>query len=184
MLFGGSQLGDFYGNATKWFNDTWEFHNGSWSAIHAVGWTPRRSAGTMTFFPRVQKVVMFGGEVLSASGVESESRSLVMLNNGTWGLVRSSGMPLQHGIYTIMLFLPRTAELFYEIGSGGIHNDWVYSNHTWSYLSPRKSLPLQDSYSMAYDGRDGYVLLFGGYASNNAPTNLSWGFWGNSWHRI
>jgi len=184
LLFGGSLLGDFYGNTTPWFNDTWEFHNGSWSALHPAGWTPRRMAGSMTYFPRINRMVLFGGEVLTQRGREFESHAVITFDNATWRFVNSTGMAKYHGIYSTMVFLPHAHELFYVTGGGGTQNTWAYSNHTWRFLSSPTTLPLQPRYAMAYDGKDGYVLLFGGYASNNLPTNLTWQYSNGNWHRV
>ncbi len=54
----------------------------------------------------------------------------------------------------------------------------------WYALSTANHPPALDDQAMAYDAGDGYVLLFGGFASTGYPVNQTWKFVGGDWYPI
>ncbi|MCI4319197.1 MAG: PKD domain-containing protein [Thermoplasmata archaeon] len=78
----------------------------------------------------------------------------------------------------------------YSLVFGGYTNRHAYLNDTWSYttghwtnLSPAHSPPPRDHASLAFDARDGYVLLFGG-TGPGLYYNDTWSFVGGVWTNI
>ncbi|MCI4350843.1 MAG: PKD domain-containing protein [Thermoplasmata archaeon] len=78
----------------------------------------------------------------------------------------------------------------YALIFGGYTNRHVYLGDTWAYtrgrwtnLSPAISPPPRDHASLAFDARDGYVLLFGG-SNLTKSFNDTWKFVGGAWTNI
>jgi hypothetical protein len=65
---------------------------------------------------------------------------------------------------------------------------WTYAGGNWTKLTPRASPPPSLQFgAMAYDGKDGYVVLFGGSVATSggsADTNATWKFSGGNWTNI
>jgi len=65
-----------------------------------------------------------------------------------------------------------------EDSSGTPHNDtWVYNGTNWAQLSPATSPTPRLWHSMAFNGNDGTIVLFGGCANNTCTP----GYLGDTW---
>lgn len=62
-----------------------------------------------------------------------------------------------------------------------LNDTWKWSGGTWTNISPAVSPPARFWSAMAYDARDGYVVLFGGEGSGTCP---SCNFLGDTWDFI
>lgn len=65
-----------------------------------------------------------------------------------------------------------------------LSDTWNYSSGTWTKLSPATSPSARAGARMAYDAKDGYVVLFGGYSSSGGFLNDTWTFKGGAWKNI
>ncbi len=62
---------------------------------------------------------------------------------------------------------------------------WKFAGGTWSNLSTPGTVPPARAFAtMAYDSKDGYVLLFGGWAGGNRTLNDTWAFVGGVWTNL
>lgn len=62
---------------------------------------------------------------------------------------------------------------------------WKFSGGNWSVVPTGLSQPPARSYaSMAYDSKDGYVVLFGGWGTGGRPLNDTWAFIGGLWTNL
>jgi hypothetical protein len=65
----------------------------------------------------------------------------------------------------------------------GVYQDstWVYRNQSWTQLAFTSTPPGPRAYaSMAWDGRDGYMIMFGGIYENQ-PLHDTWEFINGTW---
>lgn len=66
------------------------------------------------------------------------------------------------------------------------YNDtWAYSNGTWTNLTATVAPSPRDGFGLAYDGADGYVVLFGGHPGHGPNAlNDTWKFSDGAWTNI
>jgi len=73
-------------------------------------------------------------------------------------------------------------------GSNSVASTTASSSPNWVMLSPSKSPSARASQMMAYDTKDGYVLLFGGYCNTPPPDysdcNDTWEFSHGQWKEL
>ncbi|MCI4357033.1 MAG: kelch motif-containing protein [Thermoplasmata archaeon] len=74
-------------------------------------------------------------------------------------------------------------------GNGSFYSNetWIRQAGHWIQLHPVTSPPARGYGAMAYDDRDGYVLLFGGRGNSpsvNGGLNDSWSFVAGNWTRL
>ncbi|MCI4352495.1 MAG: hypothetical protein L3K14_03815 [Thermoplasmata archaeon] len=175
VLFGG--LG-----ASGPLNDTWTFNGTAWVLATSIGSPP-----TMVFPLLTDDQA--DGYVLLAGGGYSNCPQAKCLNDtwryasGSWTEFRPPGTPPASGEWawtydavagTVIAFGGRPT------GSPSPNTGltWTYSGGNWTNRSLSAPPPPRAGASMVYDGADGYVLLFGGYAS--FPGGNSY-FLGDTW---
>ncbi|MCI4337406.1 MAG: PKD domain-containing protein [Thermoplasmata archaeon] len=62
---------------------------------------------------------------------------------------------------------------------------WKYAGGTWTSFSPSSAQPPARAYgNLVFDSRDGYVLLFGGWAGPGHYLNDTWGFSAGAWTNL
>lgn len=63
---------------------------------------------------------------------------------------------------------------------------WKYAGGLWTNITAASGAqpPARAYASMAFDSRDGYVLLFGGLGAGGSSLNDSWTFTGGAWHNV
>ena len=62
---------------------------------------------------------------------------------------------------------------------------WKFAGGNWSQVLTGPIQPPARSYaSMAYDSKDGYVVLFGGWAGPTRPLNDTWAFVAGTWTNV
>ncbi|HEV2519986.1 MAG TPA: PKD domain-containing protein [Thermoplasmata archaeon] len=84
------------------------------------------------------------------------------------------------------------ADKYTVLFGGGIHpsalsysDTWKYDGGVWTQLTPGVSPIGRLGAGMVYDGKDGYVLLFGGYNETSASfLNDTWKFSNGQWTRL
>jgi len=67
--------------------------------------------------------------------------------------------------------------------SSYLSDTWIFSQNSWTQLTPSTNPGPRSDVSMAYDPADGCVLLYGG-DSSNGQLNDTWAFQGGAWTRI
>jgi hypothetical protein len=143
--------------------DTWTYANGTWTQI--FGSAPSARCGTaMAYDAKDGYVVLFGG--VSNNGVLFSGT--FAFSHGHWTQIVSSPSPRP----SIGASIVYDAKDGYVVLFGGeavaknkttyLGGTWTYSNGTWTQLAPVSSPAARAWGSMAYDAKDGYVVLFGG----------------------
>jgi len=187
LLFGGYEAtyGWFY------FNDTWEFSNGSWTEVYPAQSPPALGAAAMAWDPGLNAVVLFGGVAYGLSYNETWEFAA-----GTWTQISTSHAPSPRfspamaydyaDEYLVLYGGDTDPQLNVDVGLG---DTWAFNGVTWAQLSPAVSPPARFPGEMAWDPLDHYVVLFGGWnttggASPSFYYNDTWAFAGGSWTRI
>ncbi|MCI4369687.1 MAG: hypothetical protein L3K09_09035, partial [Thermoplasmata archaeon] len=107
---------------------------------------------------------------------------------GAWTLVSSSSGPSSR--YGAMMSYDAKGKyivLFggysYTGGYGYLNDTWTYSAGNWVNITDTLAVSPEPRYlgAMAYDVKDGYVLLYGGYGVSVVGGNTYWGYFGNTW---
>lgn len=180
LFFGGN-------NNTKAFNDTWTFSGGAWAKLAPAGAPSPRGCASMAWDAKDGYMVLFGGD--SGGGV---------LLSDTWTYARGHWTQLSPPVSPPAR---RSAAMVYDnrLGEvvlfGGLHagnasnfdlNDtWTFTNGTWTRLNPATSPVWRVAPGMAYDTKDGYIVLFGGRNDiNGTVLNDTWKFNGVNWIQL
>src|SRR2546425_1168878 len=156
LLFGGY-------NHTSFHGDTWEFNAGSWTQLFPSMSPPPRYYASMTYDTADGYVLLFGGG--NSGGLLSDTWEF---KAGTWTQLspsvspsprESSSMAYDATDGHLLLFgeVNTTAAGFTILG-----DTWKFQSGSWTQLFPSISPSPRASSSMAFDGNDGYILLFGG----------------------
>jgi len=146
----------------------------------------------MVYDARDKYVLLFGGAT-SSGGVLNDTWTFV---NGTWRNItptlsppaRASGNMVydaQDGY--VLLFGGCGAAFSWSACSLYLNDTWTFEGGVWTKLSPSISPPFRVGGSMAFDGKDRYVVLFGGQISNPKGWPLksdTWVFVGGNWTRL
>jgi hypothetical protein len=163
ILFGGASS---FCCSNAGLGDFWSFSHGTWAKLSAATLPSQRDTYDLTWDSSLQEAVLFGGWQPSGGCGSPLGDSWVY--NGSWsqtstplGLTPRQGSGIAFGpVEHTVLFggssgTCGTATTFY-------HTTWTFTAHGWSRVHPT-TYPSARTYSyMCYDGRDGYVLMFGG----------------------
>jgi hypothetical protein len=204
VLFGGEGAG-YYLTGSGWtvpvLNDTWEFHNGSWSQIATTRAPPVRWAAQMAFDGRDGYLLLFGGNATSYyqwayHGVPLKLRNDTwQFSNGTWTQVTPTKSPsvrteaalVELGKTGVMvLFGGETYEnsRWYSLG-----DTWRFAGGVWKNVSKHSgaSPSKRSAAAMAYDPAVGAIVLFGGVTGTGygAPASSdTWQYENGTWTNI
>lgn len=171
------------------YNDTWTFHAGSWTNITATAGAPgpRRSA-LMVWDDADGYLVMFGG---SAGPYFNDTWSFL---HGHWTRINTPVAPPVRRSYGLAYdAADRQVVLFggHQERANG-RGDYVFLNDTWTFRAGAWT-PLdlgvhpssRAEPNMAWDGSDGCVVLFGGYANTSGGAFAdTWLFCGDRWMNL
>jgi PKD repeat protein len=193
LAFGGG------GDVGASYNDTWTYSAGTWTNITAKLTTAPgpREAANMVYDAAMGRILLFGGytnQGLSYGNSYVVNDTWTYLN-GTWTNITAAAGTAPPGTYTATMAYDAADQedvLFgggvttaSGIGAGLTSITWIFQNGTWTNItsSITTSPPPRDQASMAYDARDGYVVLFGG-KYGLGELNDTWKFVGNRWTQI
>ncbi|MCI4346327.1 MAG: kelch motif-containing protein, partial [Thermoplasmata archaeon] len=131
-------------------------------------------------------VLMFGGS--SGSGV---SASTWTYQNGVWTDISgnlNSSPPKRYAAAMTYDAKDNETVLFggYDASAHYWSDTWTFANGTWTNLTSKLSVHPSGRWraNMAYDAKDGYVVLFGGTDSGGTPLSDTWKFVANKWTDI
>lgn len=185
LLFGGYNLGTFYGG-------TWEFSGGKWSRLLPSGCTGCPSArgfASITYDSADREVLLFGGWNLNYL---NDTWKFV---GGSWyelGWVGHNGIPSPSPREMAqMTFDPvdnYTVLFGGWSGTANLGDTWRLQAGNWTELSSTSGYPVaRELGSMTWDAANGEAVLFGG-CENQCTTNSSyqdtWTFRGGTWTRL
>ncbi|HEY6239034.1 MAG TPA: hypothetical protein VIZ68_07620, partial [Thermoplasmata archaeon] len=166
VLFGGTDS-----TTLKLYKDTWSFSAGAWTDLTSTvtGNPPVKLRQEMVWDSADQYIVMFGGcTSVACTGSGTGQTDTLTYVNKTWTLLSPAIKPSGRAYEGITYDVSQGYVLMF----GGVayatntatHDTWEFLNGTWTDLSSQFSTyPVTRSFeSLAYDGHDGYSLLFGG----------------------
>lgn len=156
VLFGGT-------TALGSVNDTWVFHNGSWSNVtSAIG--PPNDGGEMTYDAA-------DGYILWVAG----NGGTWTFSNGTWTHLNPPTFPSARGGEALFYDPAARAVILW----GGTNSQtWEFSAGVWTQLNPAASPPAGAPLGTAYDSAFGYGLVFG---PKGTLDNSTWTFSNGTW---
>lgn len=152
------------------YGQTWSFRDGDWKLLSdsdpGLQWDP------LTFDSADSYVLQLGG-----------NNSYVTYSwNKTWNNVGASDEPPLNGWQPIVDDPPLNVVLFPEMTDWNSHQygmflTWTYAGATWTNITSSIATPppMRQGASLAFDGADNYVLLFGG-ATSSTYFDDSWTF--------
>lgn len=169
-------------------NDTWIFAHGNWTKLTTPIAPSQRTYAGMTYDAADGYVLLFGGH----------HKSTIYLNDtwmfagGRWTDItpkpNDAPSPRAYAAMTydtmdgyVLLFGGNTSEQFF--GDTWKYHDGAWTNITPSTLTPTDSPSPRAFASMAYDATDGYVVLYGGGAHEQALRD-TWTFVGGVWKEL
>src|SRR5256712_3828720 len=157
LLFGGTSVGRVD------VSDTWQFNAGSWIQLSPSTSPSPRDTAPMAYDAADGHIILFGGYNLVnflSDTWEFRAGAWTQLSPASSPSPReTSSMAYDATDAHILLFgeVNTTAAGFTILG-----DTWKFQSGSWTQLFPAISPSPRASSSMAFDGNDGYVLLFGG----------------------
>lgn len=178
LLFGGY-------NGSIYLGETWTWDGNTWTQLTLTPSPPGREWGTLTWYPNIGALVLFGG---SAYSLTTAFNDTWLFFTGNWTAAPSLPSPVDRELagaafdgstHQVLLF-------------GGEHPDgcnllgdtWTYAAGLWQEL-PLPGPNARWGPAMAFDPVHGYVVLFGGEVGSCSPSvgvNDTWvyGPWNTS----
>ena len=158
-------------------NDTWKFVGGSWTELKPVTAPAQRSQAGLAYDAYDGYLLLFGGIASYVAFNDTWNFS-----NGNWTQLHPANSPPvpqpdafsydandQEIVYTTS----------YSWNATTLETTWAYKGGNWSAVSFTTGPVQRLDAATTYDGRDGYLLLFGGIGVD--PLADSWAFAGGSW---
>ena len=136
-------------------------------------------------------VLLFGGENL-ASTSSPATRDTWTFQNGVWTNITSRQAHSPAGRYAAAMTYDDSDHevvLFggYEYMPNVYLGDtWVFSKGQWTNVTATAGTAPSPRWraNMAYDAKDGYVVLYGGTPSNGTPMSDTWEFHSGKWTQL
>ncbi|MCI4345603.1 MAG: hypothetical protein L3K07_02450, partial [Thermoplasmata archaeon] len=197
LMFGGQTT---VKGSSQLLNDTWTFVGGKWTQATTIIAPNARDLPGLAYDAADGYVLMFGG--LGYGGNATEE---VTLNDswafsaGSWTLLSYAGCthcgPAPSGregpamVYDpwdgyVLLFGGQNLSTPISGTSTEVSDTWTYSAGVWTNITLTAGSPAaRVAPSVAYDGLDGYVLMFGG-TSSSVSLSETWSFVGGTWTQL
>ncbi len=178
LLFGGANF-----STGTWLSDTWTYRSGAWTEVRPSVVPPGRANPGLAWDTTTGVDLLTGG--IGTTYFDDTYR----WNGMDWALLPPSTVPQPRYDPT----LTYDAADHYDVLFGGLSNEtslsqtdtWAYSGGTWTVSNPSVSPGQHRGASMAYDGADQVVVLFGGYSSFNGQTyGDTWEFHAGNWTEL
>jgi hypothetical protein len=142
-------------------NDTWSFADEAWTEQFPVASPPPASEGSLAFDPSYPGVVLFG-----QYGYCPANCGTWVYSNSNWTRLNLSSAPPQRYGASFAEDPALDGALLYggvASATGGYLSDtWLFTNATWTALSPAQAPALRSNAAMTFDAALGGPLLFGG----------------------
>jgi hypothetical protein len=177
LMFGGAN-----GSTNVVYGDTWDFLHGVWTELFPTNSPAARFSMALADDPK-------DGYVVGFSGIDSS----FAFTTDTWVYSAGNWMQLSPKVSPPERYV---AGFVYDPGDGydllfgGRINTGYYTGDTWEFLHgqwtelyPLASPPargwIEDM--MAYDARDGGIVIYGGEDNSYAPLVDTWAYYGGDW---
>jgi hypothetical protein len=210
LLFGGGS-GQCLSGGWHDCNDTWRFVYGDWTRLSsALPAPPAREQAAMTYDARDGYPILFGGAgpycIVSSGNLCQDTwkwNASGYLSNGNWTQVKSGGVLCgtqaegkcapsvapgeRRQIQLAFDVADNEVILFggYNSSVDGMGDTWSYVSGVWTKLSPAGNTPWgRWGGGLAYDGTDGYLMLWGGGEIYYTPVDMVWKFSAGNWTEV
>jgi hypothetical protein len=196
VLYGGSwEWTQFTGwGAPNRLSDTWTLKGGHWTEVSPSFIPPEMAAATIAYDAREGYTLVYvPGQVANgywwipiASDVIGETWKYM---GGNWTLLHLASSP-PYRTCASMAYDPALGKVLLfggESSLGGcmvpplygatayFNETWTFSGGAWSNVTGGAAPPARGAASLAYDAKDGYMLLFGGWGGGTSKNlNDTW----------
>jgi len=171
-------------------NETWTFVSGYWTNITAAAAPPAREGAAMAYDAKDGYVVLFGGLGGLTVGADTWKFSA-----GAWTQLTPAKAPSARMLAQMTYDAKDGYVLLYgglSLGGAGnaLGDTWTFAGGKWTNLhliSGSTAPEARYDASMAYDAKDGYVVLFSGdsdYKGSYYVINDTYTFSGGAWTRL
>ncbi|MCI4328039.1 MAG: hypothetical protein L3J86_00515 [Thermoplasmata archaeon] len=171
---------------------TWTYANGTWTNATrtVVGIPPPRAGASMLYDPTLGEIILFGGGGSLPGGRSYILNDTWTYHAGTWtNRTGSFGAAPEPREFAGFAYDPNDSVdvLFGGLGRTGMAGGtWELSSGGWSNVTSLQtgSPSLEAIPTMAEDGTDGSVVLFGDGNQTQSRGNETWEFTGNRWANV
>jgi hypothetical protein len=190
LLFGGGPYLTL--NSSLYYSDTWEFQNGTWTALPESIHPDARGLGGLTWDAADGYLLMYGG-MSSQYDIHEDTWTFV---GGLWHNLSvashpppllSPGLAYDPAAGYVLLYSGATPSPNLEFGDD-LEQTWSYSGGQWTNLTGSIAGTPPDGrilFSMAYDPAQGYIVLYGGWNTTaNDIFGDTWIFLDDSWTQL
>lgn len=173
--------------------DTWVYSAGNWSLLSVTAAPPNRAWPAMTYDAKDGYVVLFGGDRLTTPWAYQLLNDTWTFSHGTWSnrsAVIAVAPPAREYAHMIWDAADNYTLLWGGFGGtghgvGGNYTDtWSYVGGSWTHI-PTTLAPVPQG-AIAYDGKDGYVLYFGGgyFQPGAGNSQETWKYLAGAWTNL
>lgn len=175
VLFGGG--GGASPNAL--YNDTWEFSGNHWLNVTSslTGPSPPPMLLGQMASNTTGPVVLFGGSGAKGNMADTWTFSGRSWTNDTTG-VGNHPIPRSEGMFSAASAAGGLLLMGGTGGTGYLSDTWILSSNHWREISSViPGVPSLGGAGIAYDSRDGYVVMFGGQSPGCGATCAAGYYW-------
>ncbi len=177
LLFGGGPYLTL--NGSLYYDDTWEFQNGTWTKLDLSFHPSARGLGGIAWDPIDGYLLMYGG-MSSQTDIHSDTWTFA---HGQWKNLSLSEHPppllapslaFDPSSANVLLFGGATPSPGVQFGLD-LDQTWSYAHGIWTNLTGKIRGSIPDGRmlgAMAYDPAQGFMVLFGGW---NTTADLIFG---------
>ena len=169
--------------------ETWFFTSGSWTRINGGTAPTPRWDSSFAYYPPGNYFVLFGGCAATSNQCLTTLSDTWKLFGTAWTQLGPSTVPSARGDAGMVYDSHDTVVVMF--GGRGCGSDcqdtWSYTGSpspAWSLVSSSTHPSARAGLAMAYDGHDGYVILFGGLSPTGTVLSDTWEFTLPSWSQL
>ncbi len=188
VLFGGCSGTD---TACTFLNDTWTWNGTTWTEqFPPVSPSPRVTS--LAYEKATRTSVLFGGGGSAGALADTwtwdgVAKTWTQQTPAVSPSARQAPLAYDSATQTVVLFGGGNWEVAVPRSGGSAYGDtWTWNGATWTQQFPSSAPPARSSFSMAYDGHLGMVVLFGGAVGGDwlNSANDTWAWNGSNWTQI
>jgi hypothetical protein len=187
VLFGGRQSPSEAGGDPTFLNDTWVYENDTWRPIDSVEKPPVRQTGAMTYDRVRDKVVLYGGNILSEDGTTFVARYDTWEFDGAqWQEIIHEGPKVAKPIITYDATRNETIMVgLNDTGTTRVMYRYVPADKTWTAVTPEKLPTCVNDGHLVFQEHTGRLLFLGGICPTDTPTlEEAWEWDGTNWSKL
>ena len=190
VMFGGRRM-DLVKNLPTVLNDTWIFQNGDWSQLGTPNSPPAREQAGAAYDPIRDRIVMFGGSVVSSDGKGTISaiHDTWEFDGTTWNKRGADNAPAvtkpivtydeaNHQI--IMVGLDESS----SNQTGTAMYTYDSSTGNWNQIKPDGLPACVNESHVAFDGETNSVILTGGVCTDSDSLDSTFSWDGTKWTKV